>query len=112
MKKRRIKSTSTEVHWGIRLQKILTEKKISIRELSRNSKVAPSVISGWLKGNSPTDLILIKNISENLGVSFSWLLTGSHEKNISVPTMSEIFEEQPYFDGYARIRIDRLILKK
>lgn len=112
MKTKRIKNTSTDDHWGIRLQKILNEKKLSQRELSRYTKVSPSVISGWLKGNSPTDLILIKNLSEHLGISFSWLLTGSREKGSVVPNMSEIFEELPYFDGYARIRIDRLVFKK
>ena len=112
MKTRRIKNAVVGEHWGIRLQKILKEKKLSLRELSRHTEVSPSVISGWLKGNSPTDLILIKNLSEHLGVSFSWLLTGSNEKGSVVPSMSELFDEQLYFDGYARIRIDRLIVKK
>lgn len=112
MKTKRTKNPTTHEHWGIRLQKILKEKKLSLRELSRHTKVSPSVISGWLKGNSPTDLILIKNLSEHLGVSFSWLLTGSPEKGTSMPSMSELFEELPYFDGYARIRIDRLVVKK
>lgn len=112
MKTKRIKNLNSEEHWGIRLQKVLSEKNMSLRELSRHTKVAPSVLSGWLKGNSPTDLILIKNLSEHLGVSFSWLLTGTYEKGSVVPSMSELFEELPYFDGYARIRIDRLIIKK
>lgn len=112
MKTKRTKNTIVGEHWGVRLQKILKEKKLSLRELSRHTKVSPSVISGWLKGNSPTDLILIKNLSEHLGVGFSWLLTGSHEKGSAVPSMSELFDETPYFDGYARIRIDRLVVKK
>ena len=112
MKTKRIKNAVVGEHWGIRLQKILKERDISLRELSRQTKVSPSVISGWLKGNSPTDLNLIKNLSEKLGVGFSWLLTGSHEKGSTVPSMSELFDEQLYFDGYARIRIDRLVIKK
>ena len=112
MKTKRTKNAVAGEHWGIRLQKILKERDISLRELSRQTAVSPSVISGWLKGNSPTDLMLIKNLSEQLGISFSWLLTGSHEKGSSVPTMSELFEEVQFFDGYARIRIDKLIIKK
>ncbi len=112
MRNNRSKNPNAGEHWGIRLQKIMKEKKLSLRELSRHIEVAPSVISGWLKGNSPTDLILIKNLSEHLGVSFSWLLTGEYEKGTSLPSMSELFEEVQYFDGYARIRIDRLIIKK
>ena len=112
MKTKRTKNAVVGEHWGIRLQKVLKERNTSLRELSRQTKVSPSVISGWLKGNSPTDLMLIKNLSEQLDVSFSWLLTGSQEKGTSAPSMSELFEEVQYFDGYARIRIDRLVFKK
>ena len=59
-----------------------------------------------------TDLMLIKNLSEQLGVGFSWLLTGTREKGLSAPSVSELFDEQLYFDGYARIRIDRLVPRK
>ena len=100
-------------HWGIRLKSVLDEKSITLREVSRICNVSPSVVSGWINnGNSPTDLIGIKKLSEKLTVSFSWLLTGTYEDGKNLPSISEIFEETPYFDGYARIRIDRLIQKK
>lgn len=111
MKKK--KQISNSHHWGIRLKEIIDEKSITLREVSRICNVSPSVVSGWINnGNSPTDLISIKKLSEKLEVSFSWLLTGSYEDGKSQPSISEIFDETPYFDGYARIRIDRLIQKK
>lgn len=111
MKKK--KPTKQTDHWGIRLKGLLNEKSITLREVSRLCNVSPSVVSGWINnGNSPTDLMSIKKLSEKLQVSFSWLLTGTYEDGNTKPSVAEIFEETPYFDGYARIRIDRLIPKK
>lgn len=111
MGKKKQKSHSN--HWGARLKSVLDEKSITLREVSRICNVSPSVVSGWINnGNSPTDLVSIKKLSEKLTVSFSWLLTGIYEEGRNQPTISEIFDETPYFDGYARIRIDRLIQKK
>lgn len=111
MRKKQQKSNSN--HWGIRLKGVLGEKSMTLREVSRICNVSPSVVSGWINnGNSPTDLVSIKKLSEQLTVSFSWLLTGIYEDEKNKPTISEIFEETPYFDGYARIRIDRLIQRK
>lgn len=96
-------------HWGLRLQQVIREKKISLRELARRCDVSPSVVSGWIKGNSPTDLTLIKELADDLNISFAWLLTGTYENPNSKPSVAEVFSETPYFDGFARIRIDRLI---
>jgi transcriptional regulator with XRE-family HTH domain len=112
MRKKRKRSSTLDNHWGKRLQSILTERSITVREAGRICQVSPSVISGWLKGNSPADLVIIKRLSEYLDVSFSWLLTGSYEKAAKMPSLSELFSEQQYFDGYARIRIDRLVPRK
>lgn len=100
-------------HWGIRLKGVMAEKSVTLREVGRICAVSPSVVSGWINnGNSPTDLMSIKKLSDKLEVSFSWLLTGTYEDGKSQPKISEIFDETPYFDGYARIRIDRLLPKK
>lgn len=100
-------------HWGVRLKRVLDERSFSSREAARICDVSPSVVSGWINdGNSPTDLMSIQRLCEKLEVSFSWLLTGTYEGGKHKPAMAEIFDELPYFDGYARIRIDRLIPKK
>lgn len=111
MKKKKQQLNSN--HWGIRLKGVMDDKSVTLREVSRICDVSPSVVSGWINnGNSPTDLISIKKLSEKLEVSFSWLLTGAYEDGKTQPSIAEIFDETPYFDGYARIRIDRLISKK
>ena len=98
-------------NWGKRLSAVLKEKTISFRRAAILAKVAPSVIDSWSGGASPTDIQAVKRLCDALDISFTWLLTGTYDKGIHNPCLTELFEELPYFDGLARIRIDRLILK-
>lgn len=112
MKRKKNKSNLDE-HWGYRLQKVMAEKDLSQRDVADICKTSVSVVSAWIKkGSSPADLNAIKELVDNMKVSFTWLLTGAYESGATQPSVTEIFEESPYFDGYARIRIDRLIPKK
>lgn len=54
----------------------------------------------------------VNRLCKELNVSFRWLLTGENESPNQTPTLSEIFEAVPYFDGVARIRIERLVERK
>lgn len=96
-------------HWGNRLSSILKEKEISLRGCASIAKVSPSVISSWLSGASPSDFLAVKRLCNELDISFTWLLTGEKENKEHKATLAELYEEVPYFDGLARIRIDRLI---
>lgn len=96
-------------HWGKRLSQILKEKKLSIRQAARICGVSHSVIDSWTGGAAPNDLMAVKRLCDHVSCSFSWILTGEPEKNSSQPPLAELFEEVKYFDGLARIRIDRLI---
>lgn len=103
------KSSKEVVRWNQRLRAILREKELTLRKAATIAGVAPSVMDSWSSGASPTDLQAVKRLCDALEISFTWLLTGDHEKNASQPALSEWFQETPYFDGLARIRIDRLI---
>lgn len=98
-------------HWGERLRATLKEREMSIRKAARVAEVSPSVLDSWTSGASPKDLHAVKRLADELGVSFSWLLLGERENRQLPITVSELFDEQPFFDGYARIRLDRLIPK-
>lgn len=112
MKRKKIKSIK-EYHWGLRLKQVMNENNLSQRDVAEICNTSVSVVSVWIKnGSSPADLLAIKKLSSRMKVSFSWLLTGIYEDGKIQPAISEIFEETPYFDGYARIRIDRLMPKK
>ena len=96
-----------DTSWGTRLSQILREKKVTQKKAAQIAGVAASVMSGWLSGVSPTDLKAVKRLCDELEVNFTWLLTGESDRDANI-TISELFDETPYFDGYARIRIDRL----
>ena len=96
-------------HWGVRLRSAMAEKKLSVRKAATLAGVAPSLVDSWLTGASPADLVAVQRQADALGVSFSWLLTGRQERSGRVPTVAEFFDTLPFFDGLARIRIDRLM---
>jgi transcriptional regulator with XRE-family HTH domain len=97
-------------HWGKRLASTLSERRLSSRAAAKLAGVSPTVLSSWVRvGASPTDLKSVKKLSDELGVDFAWLLTGEAASKNERPSISELFSETQYFDGYARIRIDRLI---
>lgn len=112
MKRKKNKSGQSE-HWGHRLKKVMAENELSQRDVAEICNTSVSVVSVWIKnGSSPADLMAIRKLADQLKVSFSWLLTGLYDEGKTQPSLAEVFEESPYFDGYARIRIDRLIPKK
>ncbi len=98
--------------WNTRLRSVLKEKGITLRKAAKLAGVANSVLDSWSAGASPTDLQAVRKLCDALDVSFSWLLTGQHEKTERQPTLAEMYQEVTYFDGLARIRIDRLIPHK
>jgi len=98
--------------WGQRLRSVLNEKKISYRRAASLAGVSVSVIDSWTGNSSPANLQAVRRLCDALDISFSWLLTGAFEKTDRQISLAESFETVPYFDGLARIRIDRLIPRK
>lgn len=111
-KKKDLKKQRQEDRWDKRLRAILKEKGLSLRKAAEIAGVAPSVIDSWGGGAVPSDYRAVKRLADHLDISFTWLLTGEYEKTERKPTLTEIYDEVPYFDGLARIRIDRLIPRK
>lgn len=99
--------------WGERLGAALKENNCALRRAAEIAGVSASVIHSWVHGSvSPTDLLAVKRLCDELNLDFTWLLTGEFSKGRQELSMTEIFEEAPFFDGYAKIRIDRLIPRK
>ena len=111
MKRKRplAKPPNDATRWNQRLRAVLREKELTLRKAASIAGVAPSVMDSWSSGASPTDLNAVKRLCDSMEISFTWLLTGDHEKGSTPPALSEWFQETPYFDGFARIRIDRLM---
>lgn len=100
---------NSEEHWGKRLASVLKEQDLSNRAVAEKANIPSTVLSSWVRhGASPADLLMVKRLADVLKIDFCWLLTGERMKETPVHA-SELFKEVPYFDGLARIRIDRLI---
>lgn len=96
------------------LVSLMEERNLGVREAARAAQVSPSTIVSWRSGSLPEDYVAVKRLAKHLGVSLSFILTGEDEtRSEGVPAVSEVFEDGGvFFDGYARIRIERLVPKK
>ena len=91
------------------LLRLMSERGVSIRQAAEYAGVSPSTVNSWRSGSAPTDFNAVHKLAKGLGVSFEFLLTGKDEGSNHQVSITEVFEEQKYFDGYCRVRIDRLI---
>jgi transcriptional regulator with XRE-family HTH domain len=95
------------------LIQLMQEKGMSVRMAAETAGVPASTVNSWRSGSSPTDFEAIRRLAKGLGVSFEFLLTGKSGITPNEITIAEIFEEEsPFFDGYARISIRRLVPRK
>lgn len=98
--------------WSRRLRKVLSERGLSQSRAARLIGASPSVVSGWTSGSRPTDPLRVKRLCDALGVSFCWLMTGEEEGGRSPARPEDMFVSEAVFDGYARVRIEKLIPRK
>jgi transcriptional regulator with XRE-family HTH domain len=91
------------------LKSIMKERALTIRQVGDLANVTSSVVQNWLEGKNPHDLKSVSRLSTALGVSFKSLLLGEADDNTKPRSISEIYEEQDWFDGLAKVTIKRLI---
>ena len=58
------------------LNRLMTEKSITVERAADVAGVSKSNIVSWRSGVAPTNFDAVKKLSEFFGVSFSFLLTG------------------------------------
>jgi transcriptional regulator with XRE-family HTH domain len=105
-------SKTTESHWGQRLTSALREKRISLRKAAAIAGVPASTADSWSSGRSPSDLKAVKRLCDHLNISFTWLLTGELEVQLSAESDLVFIEPAPLlFDGYLKVKIERIVPK-
>lgn len=67
-----------------------------------------SSVHAWTTGTSPRDLLAVRRLSEALQIPFLELVFGEKE-TVGLEMLSA--EDVPFFDGYCRLRIERVIPK-
>ncbi len=95
------------------LMRLMTERKLGVREAARIAGVSPSTLVSWRSGALPEDYLTVRKLAIKLGTTLSYLLTGiddaiaSGERKLE---LAEVFEEgERVFDGYAKITIQRMV---
>jgi transcriptional regulator with XRE-family HTH domain len=91
------------------LKSVMTERNLTVRKVAELAEVKPTTVSNWLDGKNPHDLKAVDRLAKSLGISFKGLLLGEPETVGSVQNISELYQEQDFFDGLAKISIKRLI---
>lgn len=98
---------------GDRIQQLMKGKELTAKHLAEQVGISPSVLSGWLQGQSPRDFEKAARLAEVLGVSLSYLLTGKPERTLSSSqTLAELVEgRETVLEGFLEVSIKRIILK-
>ena len=89
------------------LSKLLEERHMTLKELSNQTKIKASTLSGWKNGVSPRDLTEVRICAQFFGVSMEKFLF--NEESQTAPLNDLALEK--LFDGYFKIKIERVLTK-
>jgi transcriptional regulator with XRE-family HTH domain len=88
------------------LSRLLKERGMTLRRLSKESGVPPSNLSAWqVPGTKPKDVLQVAAVADVLGVSLSFLLFGKSEKKINL----EELPTELIMSGVYRLRLERVL---
>ena len=90
------------------LEKFLKDRKISARELARQTGIPQSTINNFLVGKGPHKPEQVLTLAKYFGTSMEFLLFGEDTKT---PTLDDVFTEG-IFEGWLKVKIERAIPNK
>ena len=110
-KKRDIKKTTPLAAF---LKKLEESKGVTTSKLAKIAGCSASVIYDWKDGSMPSETVSnLKKLCNHFGVSLSTALTGAPDEiEGSVKGIADNFDEVEFFDGYARIKVFKLVARK
>jgi transcriptional regulator with XRE-family HTH domain len=108
-----LRAQRVETHLSRFLVQTRKANKLTIRQSAAIASVPSSVFAGWEKGASPSldSIPGVKRFCDHFKVSLSFALTGELDATMNAEGIEGVFHEQEFFDGYARIKIMRLLPK-
>lgn len=91
------------------LHDLLKKHHLTIKALADIAGVSPSVVQGWRHGSFPAENVgNVKKLCNQFGYSLSFVLTGEPDEITGNDPLSNYLESE-WFDGYAKIKIIKLI---
>lgn len=96
------------------LKRIMEERDLSVRAIAAMAEVkSPSIVMSWLSKANPHDLQAVARLAKALNIGFKELLLGeTEEPKFTELSTKDLFDEQDFFEGICRIKIQRLVPKK
>lgn len=95
------------------LERVMNERDLSIGAIAEMAGVSRSVVQSWTSKANPHDLHAVAKLAKALDMGFKELLLGeTEETSFSEISAKDLFDEQDFFDGICRIKIQRLVPKK
>jgi transcriptional regulator with XRE-family HTH domain len=89
------------------LKRLLKQKGITLKQLSNETGIKPSTLSGWSNGVSPHNLSEARACARYFGVSLERFLFDEESESKG---LEDLLTEQ-VFDGYLKVKIERVIKK-
>ena len=91
-----------------RMFKLMDDKRLTQRELSKKLDIAQSTISSWKNNNTSPPPEMLISISEFLGVTVEYLLSGRESDNVETVTacvekQHDIFNNELVWKTYMKL---------
>lgn len=93
---------------GKTIKKLISERKISIRALAKQTGIPQSTLNSISNGREPGKVEHLLTLSKYFKVSMEYLLTGNDDQP---PTLENVLTED-IFAGWLRVKIERAIPDK
>lgn len=90
------------------LKQLIKEKRISVRELSRATRIPQSTLNALVQGREPSKPQHLLAIAKYFSCSVEFLLTGEDKR---APTLEEVLTQE-LFSGWIKIRVEKAIPNK
>lgn len=90
----------------------MEERDLSIGAIAEMAGVSRSVVQSWTSKANPHDLQAVAKLAKALDMGFKELLLGESDQRVTDISAKDLFDEQDFFDGICRIKIQRLVPKK
>ncbi len=101
---------SDERGFAERLNGLMKERNMTVREAAKASGVAISTLQNWRAGQTPSNFMAIRKLANHLGTTLSFLLTGEHDESNGANSITEVLQDDgEMLRGIFQIEIRRLI---
>ena len=98
-----------ELQFPKMLKKLLKDRSITQKQAASLAGVTESVLSDWISGCAPQNLIAVKRLAKSLGVSVSYLLFGESDDGFKI-SLEELIkaEDAPVMSGLYKIELTKI----